>query len=1216
MISDTNCAGNRKKNNNDWTTDESNYLNKGEEDEMEIYGYKECIVYKIIMWTFVVLSLGVLRLVFHWWPQWMLYISHKRCPLEVADKVLIVDNYEKRFKSLFIRKVKYISTKSLGLEDGVEMMEIVADQDNQESTHLNKNNIKPFEIHLSNGDTKEVSNVKAIWVKKLCYVWDAEKRGFLKLVGLDYGKTKFQLHQFKGYSFQEQYKRRIIYGKNEILVKMQSITTLILLEVLNPFYIFQVFTICIWFAENYIYYTFAIITMSLFGVSSSVLQTHRNQKNLHQTVHMTDIVTVKRGEDEYEDIATTHLVPGDVIVIPAHGCVMHCDAVLLVGNCIVNESMLTGESVPVTKTALPSDNVLYNEREDANHTLFCGTRVLQTRYYGNEKVHAVVLRTGFLTAKGNLVCSILYPPPADFKFDQDSYKFIWILAFIALIGLIYTVVTKSSRGLYPGDIILKALDIITIVIPPALPATMTIGKLYALSRLKTYKISCINSRVINVSGSIDCICFDKTGTLTEDGLDMWGVVPVSDGKMELPERDVLRMPNNHLLQGMATCHSLTLIDGVISGDPLDVKMFESTGWVFEEPEIADTSKYDLLVPATVRPPFNKDIDSFEPLSEIGLIHQYQFSSKLQRMSVITRKLGSKELTVYCKGSPEMMQSLCIPSTVPEDLMSTLQEYTEQGYRVIALGYRILEGTNFVQVQRMSRSEIERDLIFCGLIILENRLKPQTTGIISMLKGAQIKVVMVTGDNILTAVSVAKECGIIEAGETVVEVIAEEGDGKNPTRVYYCVGGTSRVHPKSIGNGHIGDCETGGKVTAPYRLAVSGKSWSVIRENLPELVPKLVVRGAVFARMSSDQKQQLIQELQQLGYYVAMCGDGANDCGALKAAHAGISLSEAESSVASPFTSAVANISCVPRVICEGRAALVTSFGVFKFMVLYSMMEFMSTIILYSIDSNLTDFEFLFIDICLVVHFAFFFGRNKAYSGPLVAQVPLTSLLSPIPIISLLLQVIAMATVQFISYNLIQYYPWFEPFQYVTATYYISYENYAVYSVAQFQYIIMAFIFSQGAPYREPIYTNKIFFTSICVMTVVCIYITLYPAEWIINFLQLRFPPEIDFPLVVVFLAFVNFIVSVFLEMFVVQYLMFQKLRYWGHNVSKSRRKYLAIDRDLDRDKKWPPISKPHLMVTTKTITETKTNHDAGCHENLAFNGDTTKPTAVQYSARL
>lgn len=69
--------------------------------------------------------------------------------------------------------------------------------------------------------------------------------------------------------------RRVIYGKNEILVKLQTILTLILLEVLNPFYIFQVFTICVWFAENYIYYTFAIMTMSLFGVSSAVIQTRQ-----------------------------------------------------------------------------------------------------------------------------------------------------------------------------------------------------------------------------------------------------------------------------------------------------------------------------------------------------------------------------------------------------------------------------------------------------------------------------------------------------------------------------------------------------------------------------------------------------------------------------------------------------------------------------------------------------------------------------------------------------------------------------------------------------------------------------------------------------------------------------------------------------------------------------------------------------------------------------
>ncbi|KAJ8320793.1 hypothetical protein KUTeg_002380 [Tegillarca granosa] len=99
-------------------------------------------------------------------------------------------------------------------------------------------------------------------------------------------------------------------------------------------------------------------------------------------------------------------------------------------------------------------------------------------------------------------------------------------------------------------------------------------------------------------------------------------------------------------------------------------------------------------------------------------------------------------------------------------------------------------------------------------------------------------------------------------------------------------------------------------------------------------------------MSPEQKAQLVEVLQDLGYYVCMCGDGANDCGALKAAHAGISLSEAEASVASPFTSKNPNIECVPTLIREGRAALVTSFGIFKYMACYSLTQFVSVCLLY------------------------------------------------------------------------------------------------------------------------------------------------------------------------------------------------------------------------------------------------------------------------------
>lgn len=81
----------------------------------------------------------------------------------------------------------------------------------------------------------------------------------------------------------------------------------------------------------------------------------------------------------------------------------------------------------------------------------------------------------------------------------------------------------------------------------------------------------------------------------------------------------------------------------------------------------------------------------------------------------------------------------------------------------------------------------------------------------------------------------------------------------------------------------------------------------------------------------------------------MCGDGANDCSALSTAHVGISLSDAEASVAAPFTSKIADISCVPKLIREGRCALVTSFGIFKYMALYSMVQFASVLILYTVS---------------------------------------------------------------------------------------------------------------------------------------------------------------------------------------------------------------------------------------------------------------------------
>ena len=125
------------------------------------------------------------------------------------------------------------------------------------------------------------------------------------------------------------------------------------------------------------------------------------------------------------------------------------------------------------------------------------------------------MRTGFETAKGDLIRSILFPKPIGFKFYRDSIRFVSILFCIAAMGMCYCVYVFVRREAPVRMVILRCLDIITIVVPPALPAAMTVGTFYAQNRLKKASIFCISPQRINVCGKLKLVCFDKTGTLTE-----------------------------------------------------------------------------------------------------------------------------------------------------------------------------------------------------------------------------------------------------------------------------------------------------------------------------------------------------------------------------------------------------------------------------------------------------------------------------------------------------------------------------------------------------------------------------------------------------------------------------------------------------------------------------------------------------------------------------
>ncbi|CAH0697574.1 unnamed protein product [Spodoptera exigua] len=1133
-------------------------INTDPEFEQVVYGYRKSRWRTVLTYVLSTLFCGLPFLVFHWLPTWFLYVTCVRCSFQLADRVLVVETYQKKCKSYYIHLIlhKDIADTSGLLNQGFD------DEGSKEKGPIESADAIHTPIHLDDGTTLHVQNYRYFRHKKQSLIWDGSRAKWTRLAGIESGASCAQLQAMGATPPSSERRVRMlnIYGLNEITVPVQSIMTLILLEVFNPFYVFQLFTIAVWLAEPYYYYCIAVVLMSTFGVATSVIQTKKNQSNLRATVEAHDTVELWDGRR----VDSRCVSPGDIIVLPPRGCILHFDAALLSGAAVLNESMLTGESVPVTKTALLRVDRPFDLKEHASSVLFCGTKVIQTRYYNNEPVKALVLRTGYNTSKGQLVRSILYPVPADFKFDRDSYKFIIILACIATIGLAYTVALKAYRSLSPGDITLKALDIITIVIPPALPAAMTVGRLYAVARLRRARIACLNTRAVNVSGSLDCVCFDKTGTLTEDGLDMWGVVAVSGAskppRLGRPQRDPRQLNELHPLKlGMATCHSLTLLDDELAGDPLDLKMFESTGWVLEEPDIPEHSNYEILTPTIVKPrkTANIDVDDIHLPLEVGIVQQHQFVSSLQRASVVTRVLGEDVLRVYTKGAPEMLRTLCIPETVPDNLYEVLNSYAEKGYRVIAVATRVLEVT-FKQLQKMTREDVECELEFLGLVIMENRLKAATTGIIRELKEANIHVVMITGDNVLTAVSVAKECGILQGDERLVLLHADSAGG---TPTIYC---ESTLHGATVGRRcplqrswrsvdsgrgswrsasasasadlHTLDAETGA-LEPRYKIVMTGDTWRVLREHYPNMVPRVVARGAVFARMSSDQKQQLIVEYQALGYYVGMCGDGANDCGALRSAHTGISLSELESSVAAPFTSANPDIVCVARVLREGRAALSTSFGVFKFMVAYSLSEFFSVAFLYYFDSNLTDFQFLYIDVALIVNFAFFFGMTEAYTGKLCKTPHLTSLLGLVPLFSLVGQMILVGLGQYLSYLALTFFPWYVRHTYEGDEANECWENYAIFAISMFQYIILAIVFSHGSPYRKSVITNKQLMISMLIMTCICVYIAVWPAEWVAKFLQLRMPKDTLLSYIILALAAFHLLLALLFERVIIEYLM-------------------------------------------------------------------------------
>ena len=290
------------------------------------------------------------------------------------------------------------------------------------------------------------------------------------------------------------------------------------------------------FSFEYELYAGAILAITVLSIIILVYTIRSESVKLEKMVRGDGETEVLRKtiSGEIHKMKANKLLPGYCIkfvnnqMVPAD-----CFAVSLDnGELIVDESMLTGEAIAVTKTpinqsALAKTNDGPIDLDHAKlHIVHAGTKILAAR----GDVYGIVFRTGFNTSKGSMIRSILFPKPLNIKFERDGIKFIGIMAIVALGGFIFSTVVSTAACLSASAIALKSLDIITIIVPPALPAALGVGLVYAQFRLKKTGIFTTQPQRINLAGGINLALFDKTGTLTESTLSLLGVKEMVNGQ--------------------------------------------------------------------------------------------------------------------------------------------------------------------------------------------------------------------------------------------------------------------------------------------------------------------------------------------------------------------------------------------------------------------------------------------------------------------------------------------------------------------------------------------------------------------------------------------------------------------------------------------------------------------------------------------------------------
>ncbi|MBN7812118.1 cation-translocating P-type ATPase [Algoriphagus sp. H41] len=468
--------------------------------------------------------------------------------------------------------------------------------------------------------------------------------------------------------------------------------------------------------------TIIILVIIVLNAVLGFVQEYRAEKAMESLKKLTETQTKAIRNGQVQTLPSKSLVPGDVVLLEAGNMVPADIRLMETFSLKVDESSLTGESVPVDKSFHPIDAENLAAGDQTNMA-FKGTLVTNGRGTG------LVVGTGMKTEIGKIAGLLQEATPVT-PLQQRMARFGKVISYLILGICALLFVAGTARGEDIYQVLLLSVSLAVAAIPEALPALITIALSLGAGRLAKKNALIRKLPAVESLGSVTYICTDKTGTLTQNKMT---VVELDQGKQQQISPDF-----SNLQLGMALCHDV-LLDK--AGKP--------------EGEATELALVERLLEDISASAYQEISDSFPRIGEVP------FDSDRKRMSTLHR-FGDQVL-VLCKGASESVSAILKDQTAAEELKVSSEKWAEKGQRVLAFAGKLIP-----ELPAESEWEkLEAGLEYFGKTGLIDPPREQVKTSIQECKTAGIRPVMITGDHPATAKAIAEEVGIWQAGDLVL-----------------------------------------------------------------------------------------------------------------------------------------------------------------------------------------------------------------------------------------------------------------------------------------------------------------------------------------------------------------------------------------------------------------------------------------------------------------